>query len=151
MNEEVLRITKLLEEGKINAEQAASLISALQQKTTVDPNATRTAQQTTEKRAMLEEDMASSQIPGQKMLQVRVLSVDGDKVKVNLPLNFVKGILKATGKMPMLKEEHMEGVDMAQLMESINLAIDQDLNGRIVDVESANGDIVIVDIVTGHA
>ena len=151
MNEEVLRITKLLEEGKINAEQAASLISALQQKTTVDPNAARTAQQTTEKRAMLEEDMASSQIPGQKMLQVRVLSVDGDKVKVNLPLNFVKGILKATGKMPMLKEEHMEGVDMAQLMESINLAIDQDLNGRIVDVESANGDIVIVDIVTGHA
>lgn len=145
MNEEVLRITKLLEEGKINSEQAAALISALQTKNTGTP------QQTTEKRAMLEEDMAASQIPGQKMLQIRVLSVGGDKVKVNLPLNFVKGILKATGKLPMIKEEHMKGIDMEQLMESITLAIDQDLNGRIVDVESAEGDLVIVDIVNGHA
>lgn len=147
MNEEVLRITKLLEEGKINSEQAAALISALQTKTA----GTGTPQQTTEKRAMLEEDMAASQIPGQKMLQIRVLSVGGDKVKVNLPLNFVKGILKATGKLPMIKEEHMKGIDMEQLMESITLAIDQDLNGRIVDVESAEGDLVIVDIVNGHA
>lgn len=151
MNEEVLRITKLLEEGKINAEQAASLISALQQKTSTGANSGNTPPPTSEKRAMLEEDMAAAQIPGQKMLQVRVLSENGDRVKVNLPLNFVKGILKATGKMPMLKEEHMEGVDMEQLMEAITVAIDQDLNGRIVDVESANGDIVIVDIVNGHA
>ncbi len=148
MNEEVLRITKLLEEGKINAEQAASLISALQTK---GPAGEDTAQQTSEKRAMLEKDMISAQIPGQKMLQVRVLSENGDKVKVNLPLNFVKGILKATGKLPMIKEELMEGVDMELLMESITAAIDQDLNGRIVDVESAQGDLVIVDIVNGHA
>lgn len=148
MNEEVLRIIKLLEEGKINAEQAAALISALQNKSTATPE---TPQETSQKRAMLEEDMVSAQIPGQKMLQVRVLSVGGDKVKVNLPLNFVKGILKATGKLPMIKEEHMQGIDMEQLMESITLAIDQDLNGRIVDVESAQGDLVIVDIVNGHA
>ncbi len=151
MNEEVLRITKLLEEGKVNAEQAAALISALQQKSTSGNDTVGPSQQNSEKRAMLEEDMAAAQIPGQKMLQVRVLSENGDKVKVNLPLNFVKGILKATGKMPMLKEEHMEGVNMEQLMEAITIAIDQDLNGRIVDVESANGDIVIVDIVNGHA
>lgn len=147
MNEEVLRITKLLEEGKINAEQAASLISALNTKTA----AGQSAEQTSEKRAMLEQDMASAQIPGQKMLQVRVLSENGDKVKVNLPLNFVKGILKATGKLPMIKQEHMEGVDMQELMEAITIAIDQDLKGRIVDVESAQGDLVIVDIVNGHA
>lgn len=148
MNEEVLRITKLLEEGKINAEQATALISALTKEPSVPKGE---AQNISDKRAMLEEDMASSQIPGQKMLQVRVLSENGDKVKVNLPLNFVKGILKATGKMPMIKAEHIEGVDMEQLMESITMAIDHDLNGRIVDVESANGDLVIVDIVNGHA
>lgn len=148
MNEEVLRITKLLEEGKINAEQATALISALQQKSNPSPD---NPQQASEKRSMLEEDMASAQIPGQKMLQVRILSEDGDKVKVNLPLNFVKGILKVTGKLPMIKAEHMEGVDMEQLIESITLAIDQDLNGRIVDIESAKGDLVIVDIVNGHA
>jgi len=95
--------------------------------------------------------MAAAQIPGQKMLQVRVLSENGDRVKVNLPLNFVRGILKATGKLPMIKEEHIEGVDMEQLMESITLAIDHDLNGRIVDVETAQGDLVIIDIVSGNA
>ena len=95
--------------------------------------------------------MASAQIPGQRMLQMRVLSENGDKVKINLPLNFVKGILKVTGKIPMIKEEHIEGVDMQQLIESINMAIDHDLNGRIVDIETAKGDLVIVDIVNGHA
>ncbi len=148
MNEEVLRIMKLLEEGKVNAEQAAALISALQLKSTASQN---DAPKSSENRAMLEEDMVSSQIPGQKMLQVRVLSESGDKVKVNLPLNFVKGILKATGKLPMIKAEHIEGIDMEELMASITLAIDQDLNGRIVDIESSKGDLVIVDIVNGHA
>jgi len=151
MSEEILRITKLLEDGKITAEQAAALIGALQGKTAPaeEPAGQRT--DTSAKRAMLEEDMAAAQIPGQKMLQVRVLSENGDRVKVNLPLNFVRGILKATGKLPMIKEEHIEGVDMEQLMESITLAIDHDLNGRIVDVETAQGDLVIVDIVTGNA
>ena len=36
MNEEVLRITKLLEEGKLNAEQAAALISALNSKVSLE-------------------------------------------------------------------------------------------------------------------
>lgn len=151
MNEEILRITKLLEEGKITAEQAAALIGALQGTAGATASQKEEPRDNASKRAMLEEEMAAAQIPGQKMLQVRVLAQNGDRVKVNLPLNFVKGILKATGKMPMIKEEHIEGVDMEQLMESITMAIDHDLNGRIVDIESANGDIVIVDIVNGNA
>ncbi len=151
MNEEILRITKLLEDGKITAEQAAALIGALQGKAEAATEPAGPQSDTSARRAMLEEDMAAAQIPGQKMLQVRVLSENGDRVKVNLPLNFVRGILKATGKLPMIKEEHIEGVDMEQLMESITLAIDHDLNGRIVDVETAQGDLVIIDIVSGNA
>lgn len=150
MNEAVLRITKLLEEGKIDAEQAAALIEALKTEGAVEVKAEPRVN-ISEKRAFMEQDMATAQIPGQKMLQVRILSEDGDKVKVNLPLNFVKGILSATGKMPMLKADQMEGIDMEQLMEAINSAIEYDLKGRIVDIESANGDLVIVDIVEGHA
>ncbi len=52
MNEEILRIMKMLEEGKITAEQATALATAVKDR-----------------------------IPGQKMLQVRVLSEIGDKSK----------------------------------------------------------------------
>lgn len=150
MHEEVLRITKLLEEGKINSDQAAALINALKPKVSLEkekaePNTA------SSNRTLMEDDMAAARIPGQKMLQVRILSVNGDKVKVNLPLNFVRGVLKATGKLPMVKAEHIEGIDLEQLMESITMAIDHELSGRIVDIESANGDIVIVDIVNGDA
>ena len=143
MNEEILRIMKMLEEGKITAEQAAALASAVKE----PANQGQPEKNIEEKRVQIESDMAKDQIPGQKMLQVRVFSETGDKVKVNLPLNFVKGILKATGKIPMMNNEQLEGVNMEELMAIITVALENDLTGRIVDVESANGDLVIIDIV----
>lgn len=143
MNEEILRIMKMLEEGKITAEQAAALAAAVK-----DPaDQGQPSKSIEEKRVQMESDMAKDQIPGQKMLQVRVLSETGDKVKVNLPLNFVKGILKVSGKIPMMNNEHLEGVNIEELMDAIIIALDNDLTGRIVDVESATGDLVIIDIV----
>ncbi len=143
MNEEILRIMKMLEEGKITAEQAAALATAV--KGAAEPE--QSPKSIEDKRILMESDMAKDQIPGQKMLQVRVLSEVGDKVKVNLPLNFVKGILKVTGKIPMVDHEHLQGVNIEELMDSIILAIDSDLTGRIVDVETSTGDLVIIDIV----
>jgi hypothetical protein len=143
MNEEILRIMKMLEEGKITAEQATALVTAV--KGTGDTS--QPSKSIDDKRLFIENDMAKDQIPGQKMLQVRVLSEAGDKVKVNLPLNFVKAILKVTGKIPMMDSEHLQGVNIEELMDTITIAIDTDLTGRIVDVESATGDLVIIDIV----
>lgn len=145
MNEEMMKIMKMLEEGKITAEQAASLAGAM----TTNSQKSEPVERKTieEKRQIVENDMAKDQIPGQKMLQVRVLSENGDKVKVNLPLNFVKGILKATGSIPVINNEHIQGLDMKMISESVIQAIENELTGRIVDVESANGDIVIVEIV----
>ncbi len=60
-------------------------------------------------------------------------------------MNFVKGILKVTGKIPMMNKEHLEGVNIEELMDSIIIALDNDLTGRIVDVESSNGDLVIIE------
>ncbi len=143
MNEEILRIMKMLEEGKITAEQAAALTTAV--KGSADPEPP--SKSIEDKRLFMESDMVKDQIPGQKMLQVRVLSETGDKVKVNLPLNFVKAILKVTGKIPMVDNEHMQGVNIEEMMDAIIIAIDSDLTGRIVDVETATGDLVIIDIV----
>ena len=84
---------------------------------------------------------------GEKFLQIRVLSVEGDKVKINLPINFVKGILKVTGKLPMIQADQLEGIDVPAMMETIMAAIESDLTGRLVDVESSKGDLVIVEIV----
>lgn len=143
MNDEILRIMKMLEEGKITSEQAAALASAIKESSdSIQP-----PKQVNDKRTMMEKDMEKDQIPGQKMLQVRVLSESGDKVKINLPLNFVKGILKVTGKIPMLENEHMQGVNLEEMMDAIIVAIDSDLTGRIVDVETSTGDLVIIDIV----
>lgn len=147
MSEEKLKILKMLEEGKITAEQAASLLSAITESAPASESTQKININKEElEKKWLAENMSENPFPGQKMLLIRVLSAEGDRVKVNLPLNFVKGIIKATGKMPYISAE-MEGIDMNQLMETVVAAIDQDLTGRFVDVESGTGDRVVVEIV----
>lgn len=147
MSDEKLKILKMLEEGKLTAEQAASLLGAIAE----PAPAVESTSKTNVSREELEqkwaaENMGENPFPGQKMLLIRVLSAEGDRVKVNLPLNFVKGIIKATGKMPYINAE-MEGVDVNALMETIVAAIDQDLTGRFVDVETGTGDRIVIEIV----
>lgn len=157
MNEGILRIMKMVEEGKLTSEEGAELISALGTSTDTSGHANASDGQSssaTPKSGLLEgfdrESFMKNDVkaaPGEVFLQVRVLSADGDKVKINLPLNFVKSVLRLTGKLPMIQAEQLEGIDMKELMDTINAAIESDLMGRIVDVESANGDLVVVEIV----
>ncbi len=147
MSDEKLKILKMLEDGKLTAEQAATLLSAITEPNTTAESATKVNINKVELEQKWEtENMAENPFPGQKMLLIRVLSAEGDRVKVNLPLNFVKGIIKATGKMPYINAE-MEGVDVNALMETIVAAIDQDLTGRFVDVETGTGDRIVIEIV----
>ncbi len=150
MKEEISRILKMVEEGKLNSEQAAMLIEALKNDdrgSTVEAvyeEVSKEAGANFDKEAFMRNDFKGVQ--GEKFLQIRVLSGDGDRVKINLPINFVKGILKVTGKLPMIHAEQLEGVDVAEMMDVIMAAIENDLTGRLVDVETANGDLVIVEI-----
>lgn len=150
MNEEITRILKMVEEGKLNSEQAAMLIEALKndnRENTVETlyeSVSKEADGSFDKEAFMKNDFKGAE--GEKFLQIRILSGDGDRVKINLPINFVKGILKVTGKLPMIQAEQLEGVDVAEMMDVIMAAIENDLTGRLVDVESANGDLVIVEI-----
>lgn len=147
MNEEISRILKMVEEGKINAEQGTQLIQALGSTENVSDfqNDSSIKDPGFDKESFLRNDFKAA--PGDKFLQVRVLSAEGDKVKINLPINFVKGILKVTGKLPMIQADQLEGIDVPELMETIMAAIESDLTGRLVDVESVKGDLVIVEIV----
>ena len=117
MNEDIRRILKMVEDGKINSDQATELISALNN-SDVTPA----------------ENKAWS-----KHLRVNVKSSEGKNINIKLPLKFVKGILKATGKLPM-KIEGGEEIDMQVITD----AIEHEISGKIVEVHTDKGDYVEV-------
>jgi hypothetical protein len=120
MKEEVKRILNLVEEGKIDSDKAADLIEALN-----------SSQQT-------ETKQVTSFGSSDKMLRVRVISGTEDNVNINVPVNFLKAIGSAVNSIKIPGVSEQEGVDVAMIMN----AIDSGLEGKIVDVKSANGDIV---------
>lgn len=123
MKEDILRVMKLLEEGKIDSERAAELIDALK-----ESKQEAITGETTKPVIDLNDD---------RMFRVKVRSVEGDDVNVQIPLKFVKGVLAACGRIP-LNIEGLGEIDMNALSQ----AIDSGLTGRIVDVKSSKGDIV---------
>lgn len=122
MKEEVKRILKMVEEGKIDSEKATELIEALDKSNSV--------QQLTVSQNL------------DKMLKVRVLSSTNDTVNVNVPVKFLKAIGNAVNNIKIPGVSEQEGIDIKMIME----AIDSGLEGKIVDVKSSNGDIVEVSI-----
>lgn len=124
MNEEISKILKMVEEGKITSEKAQELIEVLNSKNL-----------STEVKTVSDDDIIN------KMLKIKVNSHEGDNVNVNLPVKLIKTMLKTVGKIPITDGiKGMEHVDLNLISE----AIDNGLSGKIVDVKSANGDIVEV-------
>ena len=73
------------------------------------------------------------------VFRIRVNSAEGDKVRVNLPIPLVKLALEMGVKMPQVSgNEALKEIDFAQLLEMI----EKGLIGKLVEVESAQGDIV---------
>ncbi|MEH6996296.1 hypothetical protein V7075_26940 [Neobacillus drentensis] len=126
MKDEISRVLTLVEEGKIDKEKASELISILQGKD--QPEIV-----TIKKEALY----------GTKMLKVRVTSEQGDNVNVNLPINLVKAVLKVgtniAEKIPEA-EKYVKDINVDLLIE----AIENELDGEIVNITSANGDKVYV-------
>lgn len=122
MKEEVKRILKMLEEGKIDADKASELIEAINKSDNVP-------------------QLSVSSNPN-KMIKVRVLSATKDTVNVNVPVSFLKSIGNAINNIKIPGVSEQEGIDVKMIME----AIDSGLEGKIVDVKSSNGDIVEVSI-----
>lgn len=125
MKDEISRVLTLVEEGKLDKEKATELINVLQGK---------------ERTVELKNEASSY---GSKMLKIRVNSHEGDNVNVNLPINLVKAVLKVgtsiAERIPQA-EKYVKDINVDLLIE----AIENELDGQIVDVTSANGDKVFV-------
>ncbi|MDD3169561.1 MAG: hypothetical protein PHC91_08920 [Eubacteriales bacterium] len=122
MKEEITRILKMVEEGKIDADKASALIAALH--------------------SQPETQALSKPGNSDKMLRVRVVSATEDNVNVNVPVSFLKAIGTAVNNVKIPGVSEQEGVDIKMIME----AIDSGLEGKIVDVKCGNGDTVEVTI-----
>lgn len=76
-------------------------------------------------------------------LKIKAFTADGDKVRINLPLSLVKVGLELgidiSSQMP--NSSGMDSLKNIDLSKLVNLA-EQGMIGKIVDVESADGDIV---------
>lgn len=127
MKEEIGKVLTMVQDGKLGAEEASELIQALKEK-----------ESSTEK--------ANGLDYMDRMLKVRVTSEDGDKVNVNLPLRLIKVALKSGLNIASAIPESAKYVkDINTLdVDLILKAIDEELSGPIVDVESQNGDKVSI-------
>ena len=126
MSDEISRVLTMVEEGKLSKEKAAELIDVLQGKGN---------------QVELTKRTPTSYL--NKMLKIRVTTVDGDNVNVNLPIKLIKAVLKVgtnIAKMIPESEKYVKDIDVELLIE----AIENELDGQIVDVTSAKGDKVLV-------
>ena len=73
------------------------------------------------------------------MLRIVVDSADGDKVRVNLPMALVQLAMEMGMEMPQVSgNDALKDIDWAQVMELVR----HGAMGNLVEVESADGDIV---------
>lgn len=75
-------------------------------------------------------------------LRIKVDSAEGDKVRVNLPMSLVKICLEMGVEITpgMNSAEPLRSIDLTKIMD----LVERGLIGKIVEIESANGDTVEV-------
>jgi hypothetical protein len=122
--QERLQILKMIEEGKIKAEEGARLIEALDSVSSTPAPAQPAAP------GDAPVDLAGKNT---KWLRVRVTDTDSGKAKVNVRLPV--GLIKAGVKMGAKFSPEIEGLEIDQLMTYIN----SETMGQIVDVFDEEG------------
>ncbi|MCK5731845.1 MAG: hypothetical protein KAH13_02400 [Tenericutes bacterium] len=120
MKEERMKILDLLSKGLISADEAEKLLGAIG-KAEVEVEET--------------VNVISKKKNQFKMLKILVDSVGGDKVRVELPIEFAK--LLKNKKFGNFDSSDFD-IDIDMLLQMINTGV----VGEIVNVESADGDIV---------
>ncbi|MFS0784267.1 SHOCT-like domain-containing protein [Bacillus sp. 1P06AnD] len=126
MKEEIAKVLKMVQDGKIDADKGAELIQVLKEKEEMNTR-------NVEKPAGYLD----------KTLKIRVISTENDNVTINLPIKLVKVVLMAghsiAASIPQ-SEKYVKDIDINLIIE----AIENELDGQIIDVKSANGDTVSV-------
>lgn len=121
MRTEILRILNMLKEEKIDVEKAADIIEALKMK----------------------ENLENISVPvdsnlQNKMIRIKMISEDGDKANISVPTNCINSIEKTLCNFPVI--DSMEGFDF----NLIQVALESGAEGKIIDMESEDGDLLEV-------
>ena len=132
MDEDRLRILKMIEEGKLTAEEATELLRALGE----DADAPRV-------------NPVQARKGRRQTLRIKVDEKGGDKVNVNLPLGLVR-VFAGNGKLEKLipdsakVEMKGQGIDISafQIDEMIDMVERGELDEKIVDVRTEDGTVV---------
>lgn len=119
MSDDIKRILKLLEEGKINSDQASELIGAVK-----------------EEKIVTQSGIQRTDIKD-KNLKINVLKEGKNKVNLSIPLRFARAIMRATGKLP-VKVHGIKEMDLNNLKD----AIETGSEGRILEYKTDEGHYV---------
>lgn len=76
----------------------------------------------------------------ERLLRVRILSHTGDKIHIELPVGFVKKMIKNNTFDFFYGADDM--IDSQKLLDVLVKAFDYDLSGEIAHMERKNGDII---------
>jgi len=123
MREEKVQVLKRLQNDEITAVEAAKLLEGLD-----NPQALEVTE--------VKEEKPSGNLG--KTFRIKILSSDGDRVNVQIPLNFAKLALRHGGRF--LKDKVQSDIDLD--FEEVLEMIDKGNIGKLVDIVSADGDSV---------
>jgi hypothetical protein len=124
MDENIKRILKMVEEGKLSSDKAAEIIDTLR------ADETTTEETTPQGKA--------------KKLVINVKKANGEDLNINFPLKFIKASVKAFGKLPVDIQGQVN--DHKVDMEAIATAIESEVEGTIMDMQTGKGQDVKITI-----
>ncbi|CEO06992.1 Uncharacterised protein [[Clostridium] sordellii] len=133
--EDKKRVLKMIEEGKISAEEGLKLLEALESNPGDKVKVNK--QPIVDENEFLKIDKNSSK---EKMIYIRVISSNGERVKVNIPIGF----FKVLGSNSIMGSANLDKYDID--INSIIDAVENGFEGRLVEVNSDDGDKVIIEI-----
>lgn len=77
------------------------------------------------------------------LLKINILSSEGDKVKVNLPLAIIKLCLDAGMELPNINgKDSLKNIDFNQIF----MMVEAGVIGKLVEIESADGDTISITV-----
>lgn len=79
-----------------------------------------------------------------RLVIININSHTGDKVKLNLPVEFVKKLIKNNALNFFIFEEEI--VDTQKMIKSLLDSFNYNLTGEILDLERYNGDLIKIKI-----
>ncbi len=127
MKEEVRKVLDMLEKGQLNASQASELLDAME---------------------AFQDNGSARTIPAAKrMLRIKILSADGDKVNLKVPASLVgasTNVAQFFAGRSHGKNESMKDVDWGQLSATVSQMLEDGSAGEIVNIESEDGDKVLI-------